>query len=99
MPENRKTLSVVWTNRAENGYAKIIEYILDKFSIREAESLDEKLNTLIEKIATFRHICPLSKKKNIHKCVVHKNTSLLYTIKKNELAIVMVLDNRMKHSY
>jgi plasmid stabilization system protein ParE len=92
-------LTVVWTLRASTNYEKIITFILEKFTLKEAIALIRKVNTTKLNVSIHKHICPISKKKNIYRCVIHQNTSLLYRIKNNELHIIALIDNRSNHKY
>ncbi len=100
MQKGNNDLRVLWSKKALNGYRNITEYLLENFTIKEVEKLQNEINSLLINISQFGHICPTSKKGyGLHKCTLLKKTSLVYRTQKNELQIVALFDNRKKHPY
>ncbi|NTW31642.1 MAG: type II toxin-antitoxin system RelE/ParE family toxin [Bacteroidetes bacterium] len=90
-----KETKVIWSPLAEETYLNTLEFILKKWTIKEADELVCMIKDLIEKIQSFKNLCPPSRKhKNIRKCVVSYQTSLVYRIHKNFIEIVAFIDNR-----
>ena len=54
---------------------------------------------LIQNIALYNHICPKSKIKNYHKCIINKHISLIYRIENQTLEIITLLFNQSDHLY
>lgn len=94
-----KILPVIWSPLAESSYLKILEYIISKWSLNAAKEFDKKVETLINKLAHFHKLCPLSKKRNLRRCVVTPQTTLVYRIEKNAIELVAFIDNRSDHEY
>ncbi|MEI7596559.1 MAG: type II toxin-antitoxin system RelE/ParE family toxin [Bacteroidota bacterium] len=92
---NKKSLNVFWSPLAEKSYLETIEFILGKWTIKEADSFTEQVKDLIAKIQTFNNLCPpTSKFKYLRKCVVSFQTSLVYRIRKDNIEIIAFFDNR-----
>jgi plasmid stabilization system protein ParE len=95
-----KEYRIFWSPRAEETYLKILEYILLKWSQKEAEDFEDRINRLIDKLRFHKNLCPPSlKKKQLRKCVVTSQTSLVYRTKKQTIEIVALIDNRSQHNY
>ena len=62
---------VIWSPLAEKTYFKILENILERWSVSEAEDFETKVNSLLEKLKTHKYLCPLSfKQKSLRRCVI-----------------------------
>lgn len=95
-----KPLEVVWTTRAENSYLKIINYILENWSQKEAAILHESTNSLIENLQKFKNICPESSlTPNIRRCIISKQTSMTYRVKGHKLIILLFYHNKGSHKH
>ena len=80
---------------AERNLLLLLNYLIDEWSVKAKDNfkliLDEKLNY----ISLYPESCIKSKAfKNLHICIVTKQTSLLYRITNNEIEVVTVFDNR-----
>jgi plasmid stabilization system protein ParE len=71
-------LEVLWSPQAELSYLEILAYIIEEWSVRDAENFDNKTERLIEKLRTNQHLCPKSKIVDLRKCMVTHQTSLVY---------------------
>jgi len=58
-----KILNVIWSPQAEHSYLNILAYIIEYWSIKDANNFDKKTENLISKIKTNHKICPKSKLK------------------------------------
>ena len=92
-------MEIVWSDRAQASYAKTIDFILEKWTPEIAENFESLTNRLLDNIKKQKELCPVSKKKNLRKCVIHKNTSLIYRINKSYIGLVAFIDNRSNHKY
>lgn len=87
-------LKIKWTPRAKKDYLKIIDYLHEKWTIKEVNSFVIKTNYTLALISKNPNLFPQSKKKEIHKCVLSKQTSLYYRIRNSELELIAFWDNR-----
>ena len=96
-----KPCLIIWSVLAEETYQKTLAQILDRWTIKEAEKFEEKVESLIEKLKIQKRLCPVSdKQKSLRRCVITPQTSLVYQIKDdNTIELVSFFDNRSKHSY
>lgn len=95
-----KAAQVIWSPQAEESYLKTLEFIIDKWNKKAALKFDNSVEELISKIATHKHICPESAITNLRRCVISKQTSMVYQlIGINTIEILTFFDNRSKHNY
>jgi plasmid stabilization system protein ParE len=92
-------LEIVWSAEAEKTYLEALEFILKKWNVRVAESFEKKVFDVLHLVSRNSRLHPLSKKKNLRKAVISKQTSLIYYVTKSEIILVAFIDNRSKHSY
>lgn len=94
-----KELPVIWAPVAEQTYTKIILFLISEWSLNSAKKFDEKTEKLIDMLRTQHKLCPESKIKNLRKCLISSQTSLIYRIYNDYLEIVVFIDNRSRHHY
>lgn len=95
-----KEYLISWSPLAEETYLKTLSQILDRWTIKEAEEFEAKVESLIEKLKTQKWLCPPSdKQKSLRRCVIAPQTSLVYQIKDNIIELVAFFDNRSEHKY
>ena len=92
-------MKIVWSDLAKDYYLYIFEQLFEKWNILVVENFEEETNSLIQNIALYNHICPKSKIKNYHKCIINKPISLIYRIENQTLEIVTLLFNQSDHFY
>lgn len=91
---------VNWTDEAKASYKNVVNNILDDWNIEIATQLEEDVNVLIRNLEDYEHFCPPSKKdKNLRRCVISKQTSLLYEVNKTHIDLVAFFDNRTNHQH
>ena len=93
---------IIWSSTALNSYEQIWEFIFQQWSIDIVIELDDKVQDLLSKLSKQKHLCPpLEAYDNLRKCVVRKQTSLVYMIDENNkiIHIISFIDNRMKHPF
>ncbi len=91
-------MSIIWSKRAKSSYNKLVDDILVKWDYTIAEKLQSKVDTLLEYLKTHNKLCLKSKQFKVRKCIIHKNTSLIYKIKnKSEIELVTFISNRTDH--
>jgi hypothetical protein len=54
---------------------------------------------VLDLISENNKLFPASKKKSIYKAVISKQTSVIYSISKNEITLLYFIDNRSDHQY
>ena len=92
-------MKIVWSDLAKDYYLYIFEQLFEKWNILVVENFEEETNSLIQNIALYNHICPKSKIKNYHKCIINKHISLIYRIENQTIEIVTLLFNQSDHLY
>jgi len=95
-----KEAVIFWAPLAEDTYLKTLSQILDRWTIKEAEDFEAKVESLLEKLKTHKRLCPPSDKhKNLRRCVIAPQTSLVYQIKDDIIELVAFFDNRSEHQF
>ncbi len=94
-----KGLEVFWSPQAELSYLKILTYIINEWSVKDAENFDNKTERLIKKLQTNKNLCPKSKIESLRKCLVTSQTSLIYRIFNDSIEIVNFISNYSLHKY
>ena len=88
-------MKVIISERAEQNPDNIIKYLETEWSTRIRDKFLELLKTKIEQIESMPQMHEASsKKKQIRRCVINKQTSLYYRTKKEEIEIITIQDNR-----
>ncbi|PIQ29801.1 MAG: hypothetical protein COW63_11325 [Bacteroidetes bacterium CG18_big_fil_WC_8_21_14_2_50_41_14] len=95
-----KEYRIFWSPLAEETYLKTLSRILERWTVKEAEDFDAKVESLIEKLKTHKRLCPPSdKQKNLRRCVIAPQTSLVYQINDNIIELIAFFDNRSEHQF
>jgi len=96
-----KKYQIVWSPYAEESYLRILTYIIDNWTVKEAEDFDNKVESLLERLKTHKHLCPASKiQEGLRRCVIAPQTSLIYQIKNDRIIeLVAFFDNRSNHKF
>ena len=91
---------IYWSPLAEETYLNTLSQILDKWTIKEVEAFEAKVDSLLDKLKKHKHLCPVSNKQhNLRRCVISPQTSLVYRINGKVIELVAFFDNRSKHLY
>ena len=91
---------VYWSSLAEETYLNILQFIIQKWSVKEAEEFDQKVENLISKLKHHKDLCPPSKShRKLRKCVITYQTSLIYQFHNNSIEIITFIDNRSNQDY
>jgi len=91
--------NIIWSPIAEVEYLNILKYIIENWSVNDAEIFDNTVNDLIDKIAINHQLCPKSKVNNFQKCVITHQTSLIYRINSENIEIISFISNYSNHQY
>ena len=95
----RRYLLVHWTDRSLSDSLAIKEYLEEKFSQREVDNFYDLLHAFENIVLSFPKLYPKSiKNKKTHRAVLSKQLSVFYTLSKDQIVIVAVLDNRMSYT-
>lgn len=87
--------SIFWSARAEIHYENIKNYLLETFSSKEVSKLNLMLQKFETTISLFPKMYPVSKEKpSLRRAVLNKQLSVIYSIRKEEIQILALLDNR-----
>ena len=78
-------LKIVWTQQAERGLDKVIEYLEEEWTVNEILNLEQNLQDLLNRISKYPKICPTTGQyKNVHKGLVNKNNYIIYRVQPRE---------------
>jgi plasmid stabilization system protein ParE len=91
------TIPIVWSPKAEETFDTIINYLKAHWTAREVNNFLAETDRQLKRISYFPFSCPESLKyKNVHRCIISKQTSLVYRYKprKEVIEIVTFFDNR-----
>ncbi len=91
--------NIIWSPVAEVEYLDILKYIMENWSINDADKFDNITNDLIDKITTNHKLCPKSEITNFRKCTVTHQTSLVYRINSDNIEIISFISNYSNHQY
>lgn len=95
-----KEYLISWSPLAEETYLNTLTQILERWTIKEAEDFEAKVESLIEKLKTHKRLCPSSnKQKNLRRCIITPQTSMIYQIKDYIIELVAFFDNRSEHKF
>lgn len=88
--------TVAWSNRARNDLDRIYQFILERWTVREAEALLD----IVQDFERTVSLSPLIFKKSptfsqCHLATVHRNLSILYQFDGETVFILTLFDNRM----
>ncbi|MGY6522444.1 MAG: type II toxin-antitoxin system RelE/ParE family toxin [Mongoliitalea sp.] len=92
-------LEIVWTKRAEEGYAKIIEYLEANFNEKEVRKFIGQSYHFFELLSQYPEMLESSKKqKYLRRGPINKYTVLTYRIKprKKLIELINIRSSRQK---
>ena len=93
-------MNIVWTNEAKKSYKIIIANILENWNIEIVLKLENEVDSLLNNLSNNKHLCPKSsQEKKLRRCVISKQTSLLYEIQGNSIYLISFFDNRTNHKH
>ena len=86
---------VIWSEEAIRNLKDIIYWLELKWSFRELQKFSHKLDRQIEILKKQPFSFPVSRKTNVRRAVISRQTTLYYQIDDGILKIVSLFDNRM----
>lgn len=94
MPEHIP-IKVRWTSNSLENASAIKKYLSENFSQKEIDSFYLLLSSFENAISAFPNLYPETKKNShIRRAVLSKVLSSFYRIKKTDIEVLAVLDNR-----
>jgi plasmid stabilization system protein ParE len=93
-------LPVIWSLPAEVSYVETISFTRELSETLAARLYDE-VQEVIQRIAQFNNICPPSPRKpKYRRCtILDGRISLYYMVRKKQIEIIAVRDNRRKPKF
>jgi len=92
-------LEIVWTKRAEAGYAKIVDYLETYFTEKEVQKFVRQSHGFFELLSEYPEMLESTKKyKYVHRGPINKHTMLTYRIKprKQQIELINIRSSRQK---
>jgi plasmid stabilization system protein ParE len=90
-----KVISIFWTDRALHNAISLKEYLLLRFSDKEVENFFSLLAAFETAVSAFPELYPVSSlRQGIRWAVLSKALSVFYRIRKNNIEVLAILDNR-----
>ena len=87
-------LKIKWTLEAVQNLEGLIEYLETNWTQKEISKFITKFEKQLVIISTFPLAYPISKKKNVHRCVMSSNVTIFYKVQHDTLYLVSIFDNR-----
>ncbi len=86
---------IEWSPRSRQDYLKLLDYLADKWGNKTINKFNNRLQSVLKLISDRPDLYPSSgKKKQVSRCVISKQTSLYYQIKKDKIELITMFDNR-----
>jgi len=86
---------IVWSEHARIAYNAITLSLMERWPIKIAIRFEQQVDDLLERLRKSKHACPPAPTiPNAMRCVINKQTSLVYTVEGDTIRIVSVYDNR-----
>ena len=94
-----KKISIFWSGRAIKGTLVIREYLQLKYIQREIDNFYLLLESFEKRVIPNPKLYPKSTKNSkFHRAVLSKQLSVFYSVSKNAIRVIAVVDNRMGFS-
>ena len=85
---------IIWSADAVSDYDQNIEYLLDEWGIKETQQFIDEIAEMLNTISKMPELFPLSDYRDIRKCVVRKQISILYRVKDDKIELVRIWNNK-----
>lgn len=86
---------IEWTENAKQDLKKIIEYLLEKWSVEVAEKFIDKLDSILELLTISPYIGMESKKKKgVRQILITRHNRLYYRVVDNKIILLDFFDTR-----
>ena len=95
-------LKIKWTPEAKSEYNDILDYLHNKWPLKEVQAFAKKTEQVLSLISITPEMYPLSKRRNTRKCVLVKQVNLYYRIGEHEIELLSFWSNykdpkKLKH--
>ena len=89
------SLSIEWSSAASMHLDNFYNYILNLWSVKEAEKFLDQVQEFENIITKFPNAFISSKRKTRYRNgLIHKHVSAIYEVRKSKIIIVALIDNR-----
>ena len=86
---------IEWSPRSKNDYLKLLEHLQEEWGEKVVKKFNGRLQTVLKTIASTPRLYPASSRmKDVRRCVVSKQTSLYYRVKKDKIELITLFDTR-----
>ncbi|EJF54329.1 plasmid stabilization system protein [Saprospira grandis DSM 2844] len=92
-------IDVIWSSTARNQYFEQLNYLYDHFGESTALKFQEKVFKIEDQLATGLVKYPASKQLGLEKCVLDKYNALIFQRDKEQIRIVLLINNRSDWDY
>lgn len=92
-------LEIVWTRRAQTGYARIVEYLETHFTEKEIQEFVRQSQEFFELLREYPEMPDRTKsQKHVYRGPINRHTVLTYRIKrrKKQIELINVRSSRQK---
>lgn len=87
-------IEVVWSNQANAEYWGNIDYVLEKWTPKEAMVFTDKVDQIIEQLKSKKVTFKPTNRKNIYQITVVKQITLFYEVQQNKITLLRFWNNR-----
>jgi plasmid stabilization system protein ParE len=93
-------MQVIWTNRAIDEYESVMYYILENWTIKEAQKFAIEIKSVVRNLISNPNMFKASQTHPyMRKAKVTKHNSLIYHVDDEQIIILRVIDNRSEELY
>lgn len=87
--------SIEWSPRSRQDYLNLLEYLHRDWGEKVIKRFNDILQSKLKNIAERPELYPASgKTKKVRRCVINRQISLYYRIKKNKIELITLFDTR-----
>lgn len=84
---------IIWSEDAETDYEQNLDYLLERWSVKEAEEFVDKVDRALNTLRTERAKYKPTKYRGVFECVIVKHISLYYREKNGYIELVRFWNN------
>ena len=87
-------MKIVWSADAVADYEHNINYLLEAWGTKETQQFIDEVSEMLSTISKMPELFPLSDYRNVRKCVVRKQISILYRVSDKQIELVRIWNNK-----
>lgn len=91
---NKNNYSISYTSNSLNGAKEIVDYLEKQFSKKELDKFYQLLSDFEKIIILYPTLYPKSNTNEIRKAVLSKELSVFFVVRKFQISVVAITDNR-----